>query len=255
MIESSKISVIIIAKNAEGLIAECLESVKWANEVILIDSGSEDKTKEIAEKKGAKVFEIQTGSFSEWRNLGATKASNPWLLYVDADERVTPPLKEEIERTITAPKDNAYAIPRRNNLLGHDMKYGGWWPDYVLRLIKKEAFIKWEGDLHEQPQIKGSVGKLQNYLYHITHRSLTEMMDKTNVWSEVEAKLLFDAHHPQMTWWRFFSVAGREFWYRGIVKLGFLDGPIGVIEINYQMISRMITYAKLWEMQINNKKA
>lgn len=251
---SSKISAVIIAKNAQDLIADCLESVKWVDEIILIDTGSEDKTKEIAGKEGAKVYETKTGSFSEWRNLGATKAINPWLLYVDSDERVTAELREEIEKEVLNPKHDAYAIPRKNNLLGHDMKFGGWWPDYVLRLIKKDALIKWEGDLHEQPQIKGSIGKLQNPLYHITHRSLTEMMDKTNIWSEVEAKLLLDANHPKMTWWRFFSVAGREFWYRGIVKLGFLDGPVGVIEVIYQMISRMITYAKLWEMQLNKKQ-
>ncbi len=134
------------------------------------------------------------------------------------------------------------------------MKHGGWWPDYVLRLIRKESFIRWEGELHEQPKIKGAIGKLVNPLIHNSHRSLSEMVEKTNRWSEVEAKLLFKSNHPKMTWWRFFSVAFREFWYRGILKLGFLDGVTGVIEVIYQMYSRMITYAKLWELQITSKK-
>ena len=135
------------------------------------------------------------------------------------------------------------------------MKYGDWWPDYVLRLIKKEALAKWHGDLHEQPEIKGEIGKLKEPFVHITHRSLTEMVDKTNEWSEIEAKLLLQAGHPQMTWWRFFSVAMREFWKRGILEMGFRDGTVGVIEIIYQIFSRMVTYAKLWEMQLKNRNS
>ena len=262
----TEISVIIISKNNENLIGDCLESVTWADEIIIVDNGSTDKTLEIAKSFGSNIIEVKGGNYSIWRNAGAKKASSNWLLYVDTDERVTSELKKEIQLIINPQplaigQYVAYAIPRKNNLLGHEMKYGGWWPDYVLRLIKKEVLIRWEGVLHEQPAIKGlpagrqgKVGKLKNPLIHISHRSLTEMIDKTNTWSEVEAQLLYKSKHPQMTWWRFFSVAAREFWYRAILKLGFLDGPIGIIEIIYQMYSRMITYAKLWELQINNKR-
>ena len=253
-----KISAIIIARNEEKMLEDCLRSVSWADERILVDTGSTDKTAELAKRLGARVVETKDGDFSKWRNLGAKEATGDWLLYVDADERVTPELRAEIVSTINSQQSTisnytAHAIPRRNFLLGHEMHWGGWWPDYVLRLIRKDALIQWEGKLHEQPKIKGEVGKLKNPLIHITHRSLSEMVEKTNNWSEIEAQLLFKSHHPKMTWWRFFSVAFREFWYRGILNLGFLDGPVGIIEIIYQMYSRMITYAKLWEMQINNK--
>ncbi|MEK7112099.1 MAG: hypothetical protein AAB875_02115, partial [Patescibacteria group bacterium] len=129
-----------------------------------------------------------------------------------------------------------------------------WSPDYVLRLIKKDSLLAWGGELHEQPKIKGEIEKLKNPLTHFSHRTLTEMVDKTNDWSEVEAKLLYNSGHPKMTWWRFLSVGAREFWERGIKKLGFLDGTVGMIEIIYQSFSRMITYAKLWEMQLKAKK-
>jgi len=248
-----KISGIVLVKNEEGLINDCLESLSWVDEIIVIDNGSTDKTIEIAKAKGAIITKSPIGSFSDRRNLGAKKASGEWLLYVDADERVTPLLKKEIAETIKTGSNWAYAIPRRNIFLGHEMRWGGWWPDYVLRLIKKDALVVWEGDLHEQPKIKGQMGKLKSPLTHFSHRSLAEMVAKTNEWSEIEAKLLYQSHHPKMAWWRFISVAGREFWYRGIKKLGFLDGVVGVIEIIYQMFSRMITYAKLWEMQ-NEKK-
>ena len=247
-----KISGIVLVRNEEGLIGDCLESLAWVDEIIVVDNGCTDKTIEIARDKGAKIIESLKGSFSGRRNLGAKQASGEWLLYVDVDERVTPLLKKEIEETTRNGTCVAYAIPRRNILLGHQMKWGGWWPDFVLRLIRKDALITWEGKLHEQPKIKGTIGKLNNPLTHFSHRSLSEMVSKTNEWSEIEAKLLFESDHPKMSWWRFISIALREFWFRGVKKMGFLDGTVGVIEIIYQMFSRMITYAKLWEMQ--NKK-
>ncbi|MBI2066254.1 glycosyltransferase, partial [Candidatus Woesebacteria bacterium] len=159
-----------------------------------------------------KIFTF-SGNFSEKRNFGARKASGNWLLYVDADERVTPLLRKEIEKAVEGPQEiSAYAIPRRNIFLGHEMRWGGWWPDYVLRLTKKDSLLGWEGELHEQPKIIGKVGKLREPLTHISHRSLAEMVDKTNDWSEVEARLLFEAGHPKMTWWRFLSVGAREVW-------------------------------------------
>ena len=223
--------VLIGGKYDEILLKRCLDLVKWADEIIKVE------TDELS------------GSFSEWRNYGAQKATGDWLFYVDSDEEVSKELREEIEIELEKERFCAYAIPRKNILLGKEMKHGGWKPDYVLRLIKKEALIKWEGDLHEQPKIKGGVGKLKQALVHTSHRTLTEMVEKTNKWSEIEAELLFKSGHPKMNLFRFCSAGFREFWYRGIKKLGFLDGTIGVIEVFYQTYSRLITYAKLWEKQ------
>ena len=228
----------------QKLLKRCLDSVSWCDEVIKVETNS------------------GSGSFAEWRNKGSKMAKGEWLLYVDTDEEITSDLQKEIEFTIY--KDSiasrvqftksAYAIPRRNVFLGHEMRWGGWSPDYVLRLIKKDKLIEWQGNLHEQPKINGEVAHLNEPMIHVTHRNLSEMVEKTNDWSEIEAKLLYDSGHPKMVWWRFVSVAFREFWYRAVVKLGFLDGPVGIIEIIFQMFSRMITYTKLWEMQLKNKK-
>ena len=213
------------------LLKKCLDSLSWADEIIKVET------------------ENIPGSFSEWRNYGAQKATGDWLFYVDSDEEVSKELREEIEIELEKERFCAYAIPRKNILLGKEMKHGGWKPDYVLRLIKKEALIKWEGELHEQPKIKGEIGKLKQALIHTSHRTLTEMVEKTNKWSEIEAELLFKSGHPKMNLFRFCSAGFKEFWYRGIRKLGFLDGTIGVIEVFYQTYSRLITYAKLWEKQ------
>jgi len=249
------ISAIILTKNNQDIIGDCINSLEGlVDEIIIVDDGSEDKTLEFVKAFTPKIYKIEGKDFSYRRNYGFEKADGDWLLYVDTDEKVDQKLKKEIKEAINSHKFVAYAIPRRNILLGKELKHGGWWPDYVLRLIKKESLIKWEGKLHEQPKIKGEVGKLINPLIHTSHRTLSEMVDKTNKWSEVEASLLFDANHPKVYWWRFITIAFREFWYRGILKLGFLDGTTGIIEIIYQMYSRMITYVKLWEMQIQSIK-
>lgn len=249
------LTAIIIAKNEEKNIGDCLGSVKRADEILVVDTGSTDKTVEIAKKHGARVVEYPEGGYSDWRNRGAKEAEGDWLLYVDADEKVTTALRDEIELLVyslasSTYRDTAFAIPRRNILLGKEMKYGGWWPDYVVRLIKRDSLIGWEGELHEQPKIKGEIGKLREPLVHTTHRSIKEMIEKTNKWSEIEAKLLYKAGHPPVTWWRILSAVSREFWDRGVRKLGFLDGIAGIIEIIYQMFSRMVTYTKLWELQL-----
>jgi len=248
------ISAIIIAKNADGLIEDCLKSIKWVDEIVLVDDASTDKTISIAKKHNALVVNNKSDSFARRREKGARMASGEWLLFIDTDERVTPALKKEILKETREGNVDSYAIPRQNIFLGRKMRWGGWWPDYVLRLIKKGSLESYTGDLHEQPVIKGSTAKLKNYFIHITHRSLSEMVEKTNKWSEIEARLMFEAKHPPMNVRRFATAMLREFWYRAVLKLGFLDGLVGVIEIIYQMFSRFISYAKLWEMQNKTKK-
>jgi glycosyltransferase involved in cell wall biosynthesis len=250
-----KLSAIVIAKNEEKKITECLDSLSWADEVIVVDTGSTDKTIDIAKKKKARVVLSTKGSFSNWRNKGAREAKGDWLLYVDADERVTPKLKKEILSVINCQSPiTAYAIPRRNFILGKEMKHGGWWPDYVKRLFKKEKFKKWEGELHEEPCFQGKLGHLKNPLIHLKHDNLEEMVEKTNEWSEIEARLMHQAGHPPMNILRFLGAMAREFWLRMIKEKAFLDGSKGVIYALYQVFSRFVSYAKLWEMQVQNKK-
>jgi hypothetical protein len=235
---SPKISVIILIGGSfdRALLKKCLDSTAWADEIIKIET------------------EDLKGSFADWRNLGAKKAKGEWLFYVDVDETVSPKLKEMILTVIESNEFSAYAIPRRNIFLGHPMRWGGWWPDFVVRLIKKDKLKGWVGELHEQPKFDGTICHLKEPLIHESHRNLSEMVEKTNKWSEIEAKLLFDSGHPRMNVVRFFSAGFREAWYRGVMKLGFLDGTVGVIEIIYQIFSRLITYSKLWELQMNHAR-
>jgi len=255
----TKLSAVIIAKNEEELIGDCLKSVKWADEIVLVDSGSTDRTPAIAKRHKAKVINVPTDKmkFSYWRNKGLEKAKGQWILYIDADERVTPKLREEILKAISKPqstkKFTAFEIPRRNFYLGQEMRFGGAWPDYVKRLFLKKALKGWRGELHERPLFEGSLGRLKNPLIHLTHRDLSSMLEKTRRWSRIEAELLAKAHHPPVVWWRIGKVMLAEFWYRGIKLQGLRDGVVGLIEVVFQMFSRFVTYARLWEIQNKQK--
>lgn len=235
--QKMKLSVIILkgGKFDKDLYEKCLESVSFADEIIEIET------------------DMVKGNFSDFRNQGAGKAGNEWLLYVDTDEIITPALKEEIGRAVESDKFSAYAIPRRNIVFGREMKHCGLWPDYVMRLIRKDKLISWEGELHEQPKISGKTGYLKEHFIHKKHDALSEMVEKTNRWSEVEAKLMFEADHPPMNFFRFVSAGAREFWLRMIVQTAFMDGVEGTIYGLYQVFSRLISYSKLWEMQLKKK--
>lgn len=246
------ISVIILAKNEEEVIKDCLESVRQlADEIILVDNGSTDKTIDIAKKYKIEAISFPTSKpeFAKLRNIGLKAASGKWVLYVDADERVTPELRKEIWRVMAEPKYGAYQIPRRNFYLGKEMHYGGAWPGYVKRLFLKEKLIRWERELHEEPVFEGEMGTLKSPLLHFTHRDLASMVTKTLEWSKIEARLLYEAKHPPVTWWRILRMMLTEFWQRGIKLSGWRDGTVGWIEVIFQMFSRFITYARLWELQ------
>lgn len=247
------ISVIIIAKNEEQVIANAIKSSAWADEVLVIDNASEDATAQVAKRAGAKVTAYQGHGYSDVRNYGLKKAQGDWILYLDADETIPPRLKEEIVSVMANPQFSAYAIPRVNIILGKRLIHGGWYPDYVKRLFRKDSLKGWEGDLHEEPVFEGVLGHLKNHMVHHKYLTIRTMIDKTNKWSAYEAKLMYEANHPKMTIPRFFSAMLREFWLRMIRHMAFLDGPVGIIYALYQVFSRFVSYAKLWEMQERSK--
>ncbi len=248
----AKISVIINAKNEEDFIADCLESVKWADEVlVLISQDSSDDTEKIARRFKTRVIkqEVREIDFGAWHNQGMEEAKGDWLLWIDADERIPPLLKEEIKEEIKGNDFVAYAIPRRNFLLGKELKHGGWYPDYVKRLFFKKKLKRWEGRLHEEPVFEGKMGHLKNPMIHLQPEKIEPALSKSTKWLEIEADLLLKADHPQMAWWRVVRMGVTILFDRLIKKKGFLDGIEGWIESVYQAFHTMMIYLRLWELQ------
>jgi glycosyltransferase involved in cell wall biosynthesis len=244
----NKVSVIILAGNRQELIENCLKSVVWVNEKILVDLGSNDKTVAMAKKHGCKIIKaLKEYNFSLWRNQGAKKASGGWLLYLDADERVPKTLAEEILKTVKHTSHSAFLIPRKNFFLGKEFKTE--WPDYQLRLMKKKDLLGWEGKVHEKPKMKGSIAKFRNSLIHLSHRSLESALINTLAWSKLEAENRFKAGHPKMTGLRFFRVVLTGFWEQFIKEKRWKEGTEGFIDGIYQVFSLFFTYYRLWQIQ------
>lgn len=241
------LSVIVLAKNVQDEIITALKTAAFADEIILIDTGSTDDTIKVSRPYVTKIVKTTGQDFAAWRNLGAQESGGDWLLYLDSDERIPVGLFREIKSVLENPKHSAYTIPRHDIMLGKYLKH---WPDSrVLRLIKKSALKKWQGKLHEQPTIEGSIGKLNQALVHLTHKNIDEKVLNTLNWSHLEAEMIQKSGHPKMVGWRFWRIIATEFWHRFIRQGLWKDGTQGHIEIIYQIFSRFITYVRLWEMQ------
>lgn len=244
-----KLSAIIIAKNAENIIADCLDSVSFADEIIVVDNNSTDRTYDIARMKGVNIIQSRNKSFAEIRNQGFRKAKYEWILYLDADERISNNLKEGIIKILSAKniKISAFKLKRKNYYFGkHE------WPtvESLERLFRKKHLTKWYGELHETPVVEGEIGEITDgYLLHYTHKDLESMLRKTIEWSGIEANLRLNVNHPKVTWWRFPRVMITAFYDSFIRQKGYKAGTVGVIESLYQAFSIFITYARLWEMQ------
>ena len=245
-----KLSAIIIAKNEEERIAKSLESIAFADERIVVDNGSADRTMDLARQYGAKVYQASEKDFSSVRELGLQEAKGKWIFYLDADEEVTEALQTEIRRVMRSPSTvTAYLVKRDTYYLGYHWPY----QDVVERLFLKSALKGWHGRLHETPVFTGETAILKHPIIHRTHRTLEEMLTKTNDWSVIEAQLRYHGDHPPVVWWRLLRVMITGFCRSFFTQGGWRAGTIGWIESIYQAFSMFITYAKLWEMQQSKK--
>ncbi|MBU2632433.1 glycosyltransferase family 2 protein [Patescibacteria group bacterium] len=237
---------IVIVKNGEDLIVDCLKSLSFCDEILVIDNDSKDKTVKLSEELGARVVESKTTDFSEMRNRGLREAKGKWIIYVDVDERINEELKNEIIKAIKDDNYSFYIVERKNYYLGNHL-----WPktEKMQRLFKKESLKGWFGRIHESPRTEGKSAVLDGYLLHFTHRNLSEMLAKTIEWSKIEAELRYESHHPKMSWWRFPRVMITTFFNYYFIQRGYKLGIAGLIESMYQSFSIFITYARLWEMQ------
>lgn len=246
----AKLSVVIITKNEEEIIKECLESVKWADEIIVVDSFSTDKTVEIARQYTDKIFLNNSLEYLElYKNLGMEKATGDWILLLDADEVVPPELRAEIEKILKEDdkRFDGYFIFRKCYFLGKWMRYGGWYEYAPILVMRGKG--KYPKGIHKALVIDGKVGYLKNPVIHNCYRSISEWIDKMDSYTALEAKemeeekgLKFDISRAL-----FFPIA--VFFRQYFSRKGYKDGFHGFTVAVFASFYEFVRHVKLWEKQ------
>lgn len=251
----AKLSVITLAFNEEHNMAACLETVKWADEIIVVDSGSTDKTVELAKHYTSNVLTVEWKGYGATKNLALDRATGDWILWLDADERVPVELAEEIRAILRedAPLYSGYSVARRAFFLGRWIKHCGWYPGRVTRLFRKEKSRFTETNVHEQIVVVGRIAPLRHDLLHYTDPDLHHYFHKFNRYTTLAARDVRNAG-------RKFSLLDLlirpvfVFFKMYIVKRGFLDGLQGFILCVVSSAYVFVKYAKLWELEQKARK-
>lgn len=246
----SKLSVIIITLNEEKNIVDCLESVKWADEIVVVDSHSKDKTRAIASRYTDNVFDVDWMGFGATKNYAVEKATGDWILWIDADERVTDELAEEIQQIVSDESNNieGYHVARKAYFLRRWIKHCGWYPGYVLRLVKKDKAKFDNADVHEGFEFYGRSGKLVHPLIHDTDRNIEHYFHKYNRYTSLAVQdLQRKAKKFKLTDLLFRPLF--IFIKMYFLRLGILDGIQGFMLCVFSASYVFTKYAKLWEAQ------
>jgi glycosyltransferase involved in cell wall biosynthesis len=243
------ISVCIIAFNEEADIRECLESVKWADEVIVVDSFSADKTPALAKECGARVVQREWAGHVEQKNFALDQAKSDWILSIDADERVSPELAKEIQEILRVDcPQTGFSVPRRTWYLGRWIMHGGWYPGRKLRLVRRGR-ARWGGvNPHDHLYADGPTGALNGDLYHYTYRDITDHLKTIDRFTTISSRELDEQGYALPLAGMLFRPPAR-FLKMYLLRLGFLDGMAGFILAVLAGYYVFLKYAKLWEIR------
>jgi glycosyltransferase involved in cell wall biosynthesis len=246
----SKISVCLATFNEEKNIKDCLESVKWANEIVIVDGTSSDKTVEIAKKYTSKIIVRENPlMFHINKQKAFEAATGDWILYLDADERVTPELKKEVQYVIRNTQYAGFWIPRKNIIFGKWIRHTGWHPDYQMRLFKRGKACLPCKSVHEQPRLSGKAGYLKNPLIHYNYQTVSQFVKRLNDLYTENDKNVILAEGKKIYWFDATRFPVNEFLKRFFKEEGYKDGLHGLILSILQAFSAFITFAKVWEIQ------
>ena len=250
----NNISVVVLTKNEEKRICPCLDSVKWADEIILVDDESTDRTIEIARKYTDKIFTRKMDVEGRHRNWAYGLASNDWVLSLDADEIVTPELREEIiEALKNNPKENGFTIPRRNYIGDYWVRHGGWYPAAQLKLFRKDKFRYEEVGVHPRAFMDEPCGHLKKDLIHYSYRDIEDFLNKLNNQTTREAEKWFAQDKP-MRLGRFLYRSLDRFLRTYVGRKGYKDGFIGFIIAYFASLYQFISYLKYRELSSERRK-
>ena len=239
-----KISATIITFNEERNLPRAIESLRCADEIVVVDSGSTDRTVELAQKLGARVVESAWPGYANQKNFAAEQASNDWILSIDADESLSEALESEIwQLKKNGPQYDAYTMARLAQYLGRWIQHSGWYPDRKVRLYDRRK-ATWEGPyVHESVTVNGRVGHFESNLLHFTYDSLSEHIKTMDRYTTLAAEQLIDAGE-KVTWGRLILEPPWTFLQTYVLKLGFLDGVEGLAIANMAALYNFLKYAK-----------
>jgi glycosyltransferase involved in cell wall biosynthesis len=248
-----KISAVILTKNEAENLPRCLQSIRWVDEILVLDSESADGTVSIAKKFGAKVFQLPWEGFGKQKQKGLELTSGEWVLSVDADEVVTPELKAEVLTVLSTENGTAgYYLKRKAYFLNRFVQHGGWYPDWVLRLFKKENGRFTPTPVHETVILDGPTGKLKSDLLHYTDPQFSHYLAKLNRYTDLSARELF-AKGKKGSLFKIIANPAAKFFSQYVFRVGFLDGRAGFILAAASAFHVFSKYVKLWELSSKGK--
>ncbi|MFH0944035.1 MAG: glycosyltransferase family 2 protein [Planctomycetota bacterium] len=242
----NRVSACIIARNEAAHITECIETLGFADEILVVDSLSTDRTVELARKAGARVIEQEFLGHVQQKQLAVDRASHDWVFCIDADERASSQLALEIARVLAAPRAAGYEVARHTFYLGRYIDHGGWWPEWRLRLFDRRQGC-WTGtDPHDHVRVEGTVERLSGELTHYNYRDLSHHLRKIDSYTSIIAERRVAAGE-RCSLFRLVTRPPLRFLKMYLLKAGFLDGVRGFIVAWMGAVYVFMKYAKLWE--------
>lgn len=242
-----KLSVVTVTKNEEAKIGKCLESVKWAAEIIIVDSYSTDATVDICRKYTSNVIQREWPGYASQKNFGIDQAAGDWILILDADEQVSDELREEIQALLQADSAaDGYHIPFKNYLGQHWLKHGGLYPDFHLRLFKKGKARYGNKEIHETLKFDGTAGVLSGAIIHYTYDDYADYLNKVNKYTSLEAEHFYDKGYTVKRT-DFIKAAGK-FFKTYILKQGYRDGLAGLVNAVFLSLYLFLRAIKIIEL-------
>lgn len=234
---------VILTLNEAPHIAACIESVQWADGVLVFDSFSTDATVALSRQAGAEVIQHPFENYAQQRNAALDAVAADWVFFVDADERATPELAQEIRQVAATDEKVGWWVPRHNYIFGHRMRGTGWWPDHQLRLLR-HGRARYERAVHEVAVLDGAEGYLQAPMIHYNYNTLQDFLEKQRRYINYDVKVLVEKGEKS----RFYTPyhrALRHFWWRFVTLNGWRDGAYGVLLSGLMAYYEMVKYGRV----------
>ncbi|MGH7797752.1 MAG: glycosyltransferase family 2 protein [Candidatus Binatia bacterium] len=249
------VSAIVVCFNEEHNIGDCLESVRWCDEIVVVDSFSTDRTPEICRRYTDRFIQRPWAGYRNQKAYAHSQATKDWVLLVDADERVTAELQQEILEVLTREKGQyaGYSVPRLVHYLGRWWRRGGWYPDYDVRLFRRDRATWGGSDPHEKIIVDGAVRRLRYPLHHFTYINIEDHLNRINRFTSISSREL----QKEGGRWHLAAALARpavRFFHSYVLKRGFMEGFAGFYVAVTAAVYVFLKYAKLWELELKEKK-